>query len=436
MPSASSTTSQIRFASALSGHLDPASAAEHVVERCTASLRGTTPDFAALFLSTHHLHAAPAILKIIRDKLAPANLIGCTAESVLGGSTEMEGIPAISLLAAHTPGVSITPFLSSAIPTARDDAPEDLDSVANVAAFGPDHRATLLIADPFSTPSLALLPTLARARNKAARPRSQDRRPAPIIGGFASSAPRPGGNLLILNDSVHNSGAVALSLSGNIRVDALVSQGCKPIGEPMIITAGKGQMISQLAGRPALRVLTEVLDALDTPQRAKLRRGLFIGRAINEYKDRFGRDDFIIRNVIGVEKQQEAVAVADLIRVGQTIQFHIRDAQSADEDLAMLLDAQRLYDTPEGILLFTCNGRGTRLFDKPHHDANAISAAFLPPTDAAALAKGGQPLASPTSPIPMAGFFCAGEIGPIGDEVFVHGQTASVALFRQGDAIL
>lgn len=424
------TTRQFRFASALSGHLDPVSAAEHVATQCSQTLASHTPDFAALFFSSHHAHAATAIHRTIRERLAPLNLIGCSAEWVLGGSSEMEGVPAVALLAACTPGVTFAPFSSAALPSVRENTPEDVDAFGRACGFGPDHRGTILLADPFSTPASSLLPALSQARTKLGRPRSPDRRPSPILGGFASSASRPGGNLLLLNDSVYNAGAVGLSLSGPVRIDSLVSQGCKPIGEPLLVTGGKGQMITQLAGRPALRVLTEILDSLDTKHRAKLRRGLFIGRAINEYKDRFGRDDFVIRNVIGVEKQQEAIAVADIIRVGQTIQFHIRDAQTADEDLAMLLNAQQLYESPAGILLFTCNGRGTRLFDKPHHDAGAFAAAFAPPVDAAQLAKGGRPLPPAPPSVPLAGFFCAGEIGPIGDELFVHGQTASAAIFR------
>ena len=436
MAHSASSIAQIKFAASLSGHLDPVAAAEHVATQCAEGLAGLSPDFAALHFSAHHAHAAPAILRAVRERLRPANLIGCSGEWILGGASEMEGVPGVTLAAAVLPGTRITTFNTSTLPAVRDNSAEDLDALGARCGFGHDHRGTIILADPFSTASGALLPALAAARNKLGPARTPAFQPRPIIGGFASSAGKPGGNVLILNDSIFNAGGVGISFSGNVRIDSLVSQGCKPIGQPLVVTAGKGQMISQLGGRPALRVLTEILDSLDTTERQKLRRGLFVGRAISEYKERFGRDDFLIRNVIGVEKAQEAVAVADIIRVGQTVQFHIRDAQTADEDLALLLDAQRLYDPPAGVLLFTCNGRGTRLFEQPNHDAAAISSAFAPPDDAAHIARAGVPMPQPAhTPVPLAGFFCAGEIGPVGDQVFVHGQTACAALFRAADQI-
>jgi small ligand-binding sensory domain FIST len=256
------------------------------------------------------------------------------------------------------------------------------------------------------------------------------RRSSPIIGGLASGSNKPGGNVLLLNDRVLRTGGVGLSLSGKIRVDSLVSQGCRPIGPTLLVTGCKGQMITHLGGRPALEALEEILDSLGPAMRERLRRGLFIGRAINEYKDRFGRDDFLIRHVIGVDKEHKFIAVADLLRIGQTIQFHVRDAATASEDLALLLDMQKLYEPPAGVLLFTCNGRGTRLFERPHHDAAAFARAFAPPMTGEQQAKGGTAMSAPSGGVPLAGFFCAGEIGPVGDQVFVHGQTTCAALFR------
>ncbi len=435
MQTSSTATSAPRFTAALSGHLDAIAAADHAAETVLAGLGGMPVDLGVVFFSSHHAHQAMGVVAALRSRLKPGVLIGCSAEMVMGGETEMEGVPGLTLMGASLPGVRLHTFGTAAVPTVRDDAPEDLDQVAKVAGFGEDHRATLLLADPFSTPSGAILPALAKARNKHGRARSTDSRPSPIIGGFASSAGRPGGNVIIVNDQISNAGGVGLSMSGNIRVDSLVSQGCKPIGTPMVVTAGKGQMITQLGGRPALEVLSGFLDALDMNERQKLRGGLYIGRAINEYKKRFGRDDFLIRNVIGVERGQKAVAVADIINVGQTVQFHIRDAQTAGEDLALLLDAQKLHDAPLGVLTFNCNGRGTRLFGTPHHDAAAIARAFAPAVEAPQQARGGEALPPPSGHVPLAGLFCAGEIGPIGDEVFVHGQTLAAALFRRAEMV-
>jgi small ligand-binding sensory domain FIST len=435
-----SATTRIRVGAGVSGHLDAAMAAEYAVGRCAEALGGEgKADMAVVFVSAHHAEAAGAIAHIIRKKLDPGVLIGCSAEAVIGGEIEMENSPGVSILAASMPGVTMNAFGTDALPSAREQMSSNVDSLAMAAAAGitSDHRATILLADQFSVPLNTLLPLLSKARNDATGHRPDPnyagsllRRTSPIIGGLASGSNKPGGNVLLLNDRVLRSGGVGLSLSGKVRVDSLVSQGCRPIGQPLVVTACKGQMLGQLGGRPALEALEEILDSLGPAMRERLRRGLFIGRAINEYKDRFGRDDFLMRNVIGVDKEHRAIAVADLLRVGQTIQFHVRDAVTASEDLALLLDAQKLHGTPAGVLLFTCNGRGSRLFDRPHHDAAAFSRAFAPAPSAEERAKGGTAIPAPAGGVPLAGFFCGGEIGPIGDQVFVHGQTTCAALFR------
>jgi small ligand-binding sensory domain FIST len=269
----------------------------------------------------------------------------------------------------------------------------------------------LLLADPFSVPMNALLPALSRARPApaAASDARATAKRAPIIGGLASAAAKAGGNVMLFNDTIFRAGGVGVSLRGNIRVDSLVSQGCRAFGPPYVVTGGKGQIITSLGGKPALQALAEAIETLDEQGKKLLQRGIFIGRAITEYKARFGRDDFLIRGVIGVDKNTEALAVAELLRIGQTIQFHLRDAETASEDLGMLLDVQRLYDPPAGALLFTCNGRGTRMFSQPDHDAAAVATAF--------------------GSLPLAGFLAQGELGPIGKQNFVHGFTASVGLF-------
>jgi small ligand-binding sensory domain FIST len=207
-------------------------------------------------------------------------------------------------------------------------------------------------------------------------------------------------------------GAVGLTISGPVAVDLVVSQGCRPVGQAMVITKVKNNVILEIGGRKALEVIQEMAQALPERERPLLAKGLFAGLVTNEYKDRFGRGDFLVRNILAADKGAGSIAVGDVPRVGQTIQFHVRDAETAEEDLQLLLDAQELKDPPFAGLLFTCNGRGTRLFAKPNHDVNVIR----------------QRLGS----LPLAGFFAAGEIGPIGDRSFVHGQTASLALFRGG----
>jgi small ligand-binding sensory domain FIST len=189
-------------------------------------------------------------------------------------------------------------------------------------------------------------------------------------------------------------------------------------------------VILSLGGRPALAALREAVEELHEADGGLLQKGLFVGRVVNEYKDRFGRDDYLIRAVSRVDEKTGAIAVTDFIRVGQTVRFHLRDARTAHEDLAMLLDAQQLHDRPAGGLLISCNGRGTRLFDQPNHDAAAVVRAFQPNVGGEAAAKIGQVIAGGEPPLPLAGFFAAGEIGPVGHSSYVHGHTACLAVFR------
>jgi small ligand-binding sensory domain FIST len=231
---------------------------------------------------------------------------------------------------------------------------------------------------------------------------------------MASGASQPGQNLLLLNDTLRHSGAVGLTISGGVRVDCVVSQGCRAIGHPLIITKAHQNQILELGGKKTVAALQELAESLTDHEREMLSKGLLIGLAIDEYKDRFGRGDFLVRNVLGLDKKSGALAVGDLPRVGQTVQFHVRDVETAEEDLQLLLDAQQLDSPPLAGVLLTCNGRGTRLFGAPDHDAKTVRGRL--------------------GDLPLAGFFAAGEIGPIGNRSFLHSHTASLALFRSGKA--
>jgi small ligand-binding sensory domain FIST len=225
---------------------------------------------------------------------------------------------------------------------------------------------------------------------------------------MASAARQPGQNVLFRNDEVLEEGMVGVAIGGPVTVETIVSQGCRPIGNPMIVTRSHENVIEQLGGKPALQVLQESVNSISPADRDLLEHGLLIGRAISEYREKFTRGDFLVRNVVGVEQDSGAIAMADYIKTGQTVQFHVRDAASADEDLSLLLQNRKMA-SPTGALLFSCNGRGTRLFDHPGHDIRAVR--------------------EKTSEIPAAGFFAAGELGPVGHRNFIHGHTASIALF-------
>jgi small ligand-binding sensory domain FIST len=253
----------------------------------------------------------------------------------------------------------------------------------------------LLIGDPFSFPTDLLLRHV------------NDRVPETVVmGGMASGGTEPGDTRLFLDDHVVDAGAVGVRMPG-IGIRALVSQGCRPIGNAYTVTSADRNVIHQLGGLPPLQRLQELVEALSPEDRELLGQGLHVGRVIDEYKAEPERGDFLIRGVVGVDPQTGALAVGDGIEVGETIRFHVRDAATADEDLRTLLE--RETQPADGALLFTCNGRGSRLFSVPDHDASLVS----------------QKLGG----LPLAGFNCAGEIGPVGGKNFLHGFTASIALF-------
>jgi small ligand-binding sensory domain FIST len=187
----------------------------------------------------------------------------------------------------------------------------------------------------------------------------------------------------------------------------LVSQGCRPIGDTYVVTRADRNLLQELAGEPPVERIREIFTHVDPSDRELMRAGLHIGLVIDEYRDDFRRGDFLVRGVLGAQSGTGAIAIGDHVRVGQTVRFQVRDAASADSDLRELLDDARAGTRrPAAALLFTCNGRGSRLFGTPNHDAEAVRAAL-----------GG---------IPLAGFFCAGEFGPVGQRSYLHGFTASL----------
>jgi small ligand-binding sensory domain FIST len=233
------------------------------------------------------------------------------------------------------------------------------------------------------------------------------------MGGMASGSQVPRANQLVLDGKAYHDGAVGMLLGGPIAIRTVVSQGCRPIGRTLIVTKAEQNIIREVGRRPVLEVLRELFQELSPDDQRKLQDGLHIGRVINEYQESFHRGDFLVRNVTGAD-DTGAIQITDLARVGQTVQFHIRDAETADEDLrenlARARDRSPRRSPPAGALLFSCNGRGTRLFDAPDHDVSLIHEML--------------------GPIPVAGFFAMGEIGPIGGQNFLHGYTASIVLFE------
>lgn len=388
----------IGFASALSTNPNSLAALDEVVALATEQLNGS-PSLALLFVSANHVGAAEQLAPKLCEQLGTECVIGCSGESIVGVGTEVEMASAMSLWVASLPETNLQPMRLEFVRTAAggsivgwaDDLPEEW----------PDGSALLALADPFNFPPELLLQRI-----------NEDHPGVPIIGGMASTATAPGENCLFFGPKVFNDGAVAVLIHGGVAVRSIVSQGCRPIGDHLVITKAERNVIQELGGVPAYQRLIEVYATLATHEQEMLRRGLHVGRVVSEYQDSFEQGDFLVRNVMGVDQESGHIVIGDYVRPGQTIQFHLRDADTADGELKQLLaDTKNSADAkPLGALLFTCNGRGTRLFPDPNHDAEAIGDAI--------------------GPIPLAGFFAAGEMGPIGGTNFLHGFTASIAVFE------
>ena len=230
---------------------------------------------------------------------------------------------------------------------------------------------------------------------------------------MASGASQATYNRLFLDDQVMQSGGIGLTFSGNFSVDCIVSQGCRPIGEPMRVTNVEGNVVLELGGQPAIEVLNKLANKLEPAERELLNSGLLLGSVIDEHKNHFGRGDFLVRSILGLDRKRKGIAAGEFFRLGKTVQFHVRDAQTAVEDLQLLLDSQQLDAQPFAGLLVTCNGRGRGLFHEDDHDLTIIRERL--------------------GEVPIAGFFAAGEIGPIGGQSFLHGHTACLTLFRSND---
>jgi small ligand-binding sensory domain FIST len=409
------------YASALSVRADSASAAKEVSERAIERLQTDSPVLGCLFFTSHHVERSREIASMVSRLTGVNQLVSMSAAGVIGGGIEIENAPGISLLLASVPGLRVRPFKLQDLPPIPDRPSADWhrEVYASAMHIEQGHACTLMFADPFSVPLVKTLPAMSAAS-----------RAAPVVGGLASSASMPGQNVIGLNDQIMTSGGIGLSLSGRLSVDGVVSQGCTPIGPTMVVTKAKGNIILELGGRRAVDTIRNAVRSLPQSKRAMLSKGILLGRVINEYKDRFGQGDFLIRKVESIEQTNGAIISDDFFRVGQTVQIHVRDAESAKADLSMVLDAQKLSPTPDAGLVFTCVRRGSSLFGKPNHDASAICSAFTPTLAGVQKAKSGKHIDVGQSGLPLAGAFANGEIGPVGQQSYLHKMTTSLALFR------
>ncbi|MDI9403478.1 MAG: FIST N-terminal domain-containing protein [Limnohabitans sp.] len=408
------TRHQLSSSAALSELISTRDAARDVAAQLRATSAGaifTRPDILVVFLSFHHRALASEALNILRSELHPKHILATTAESVVWNDREIERAPGLSALALRIPGLVARPFsfdLADGPPAVWDDL-----LIRERVALGADvstergileHRATLLLADPFSMHA----GQACAAIDAVAGPRG-----ARIMGGIASGASHAGLNVLAVDECITHQGLVGLSLFGDFEVSNIVSQGCRPVGPTFVVTAAHGNSILELGSRRAVDAAQDMVEQLTERERALIGQGLLVGLAPEASKPRLGRGDFLVRPVLGVDATNGSLSISDRVRTGMTVQFHIRDGDIAHEDLQMLLDGVRLHAQPSAGLLFTCNARGRALFGENDHDAATISRRL--------------------QGIPLAGFQCAGEIGPLGNRSFVHTQTASLVLFRPTD---
>jgi small ligand-binding sensory domain FIST len=398
----------VRIGTGLSTEHDPLEAGSEAARSAAAGLAGAPADLALVFAAGAHLTAPEATLEGVHAELSPTTLVGCGAGGVLGRGRELESGTAVAVwAAAFGEGMTASAFhaeladdasLVETALAAGESAPELVGLPSLERSSG-----VLMLADPYSFPAEAALEML-----------GADAPDVPVLGAIASARTTGGGGALFLGERVHEGGAVGVSLGG-VELLPCVSQGAAPLGREVTITAAEGNVIHELAGRPALETVQRIIAELSPRERGLVAGGLLIGIVIDSGKPDYEQGDFLVRGVLGADPDSGALVVGAHVTPGQVVRIHARDARSADEDLrrALALRVEALAGEPlAGALVFSCNGRGSAMFGVPDHDATVVEEQL-----------GGAP---------AAGFFAAGEIGPVGGRSFLHGFTATLAVFPKG----
>lgn len=379
------------------------------VEKVQFQLSGQKPDFAILFVSPHFQQEYEHIPALLKKELGVKHFIGCSAGGLIGGGIEVEQQKAVALTAAILPGVEIKTFhLEDEQLPDLDDAPSSWEKLVGLQTQ--QEPSFILLPDPFSFQIDTLVQGLDYAFPRAVK-----------LGGLASGANRAGVNALFRDDELHRTGAVGASITGNVTVDAVVAQGCRPIGKTYSVTKCHNNFLIELDGVSAVRVLKELLESLSAQDQELARNSLFLGVVMDEFKDDFKVGDFLIRNILGIEPRTGSLVIGELLRNERRVQFHLRDAATSADDLQMMLKRycdQRSDDKKSeaaGALLFSCLGRGRYLYGEANHDSDCFR----------------QYLGE----VPLGGFFCNGEIGPVGGTTFLHGYTSSFGIFREKEPV-
>ncbi len=378
---------------------------EDAIAECGAAIKksvgGEPPDLAVAFISPHYEGSYDSVAGLMAESLGAKHVFGCSGGGVIGNGLEIEQRAGVSITAAVLPDVTINPFhLQVGQVPDLDAGPDKWETMVGVDAGREPHF--VMLADPYSFPVQDLLMGMDFAFPNATK-----------IGGLASGAARQGGNALFLDGEVLRTGAIGLALDGNITVDTVVAQGCRPIGQPMRISKSDRNMLVELDGEPPLSVLRNLFQELSERDQQLLGHSLFLGVVMDELIDDPVQGDFLIRNVVGMDQASGGLAIGEMLKEGQLVQFHLRDADTSSGDLQAVLsryaDENRENDIP-GALLFSCLGRGEYLYGKANHDTDLFR--------------------DKLGDVPLGGFFCNGEIGPVSGTTFLHGYTSSFGLFR------
>lgn len=391
----------MKWASALSEQTPLASAVKECVANIRPQLGESSPDLALVFVSSHHHEQFEELPGVVGQELGHPLILGCSGGGIIGNGVEVEQQPAVSITVASLPEVTLAEFHleASSLPD-LDAAPQSWEELVKVSRA--NNPQFVLLADPFSFPVQNLIMGLDFAFEGAAK-----------IGGLASGAQQQGQNALFLGDKVYHAGLVGVAMYGNVAVDTVVAQGCRPIGKPLRITQSRRNLLVELDGQPPLAVLRGLFQDLNERDRGLMRHSLFLGVVMDEFIDQPRQGDFLIRNVMGMDERTGVLAVGEMLKEGQLVQFHLRDAETSAEDLHAVLEryaGENRENQVHGALLFSCLGRGQYLYGRSNHDSEVFQATM--------------------GSVPLGGFFCNGEIGPVSGTTFLHGYTSSFGIFR------
>ncbi|MCZ7644296.1 MAG: FIST C-terminal domain-containing protein [Planctomycetota bacterium] len=405
-----STATAMRWASCLSERTDLDAALAECRARIAGRLGDAPPDVLFVFATPHFQPQYERLAGRLQEAFAPRRLFGGSALGLVGDGRELEDAGGLSVTAARLPGVELSTFhVTQELLPNEDASPRAWEQLA-----GADPRTEpdfVLLVDPFTLRADELVRGLDFAFPRASK-----------VGGLVSGARQRGQNVLFIDGHVERAGAIGLVLRGAARLDPLVAQGCRPIGAPLRVTQCKDNSLQAVDGRKPLEVVAALFEAAGERDRQLIRSALFLGLIGDPFKNEPPQaGDFLIRNILGMDPQQGALVVGALLREGQTVQFHVRDAQAADEDLQAVLRryasallnegrGQALAAPPAGALLFSCLGRGRHMYGHADHDTGAFKRHL--------------------GDVPLAGFFCNGEIGPVGGTTYVHGFTSCFGVFR------